>query len=237
MILEALLVLAAASETPRASSSMSGLYFEQTTVVVPPGGAPGAGVRSRVWHSARRMRLEAGDAPGGPALLLRLDEGRALRLDPESKVAFEIDPAALRARSHQDASVVASLMGGTDDALRTTELQGERTIAGHACHGFRLKNRTASVDLWVASDLPRGGSVFADFLEWSGAAQALPGLVAAIRELPGFPLETRARVSVLGETQETLSTVTKIRVGPQEASLFEVPSGWRVQPSAPPTAP
>jgi hypothetical protein len=236
VILEALLVLATASETPaRAASatSSSGLYFEQTTLVVAQGSAPGAGVRSRVWHSARRMRLEAGDAPGGPALVLRLDEGRALRLDPESKVAYEIDPAALRARSHQDASVVASLMGGADDALRTTELKGERTIAGHACQGFRLKSRSASVDLWVASDLPRGGSVFADFLEWSGAAQALPGLVAAIRELPGFPLETHARVSVLGETQETLSTVTKIRVGPQDASLFEVPSGWRVQPSAP----
>ena len=123
-------------------------------------------------------------------------------------------------------------MGG-EDALRTTALDGRRTIAGHACRGYRLKSRTASVELWVAADLPRGASVFADFLEWSGAAQALPGLVAAIRELPGFPLETRTRVSVLGETQETLSTVTKIRVGPQPESLFEVPSGWRVEPSAP----
>ena len=109
-----------------------------------------------------------------------------------------------------------------------------RTIAGHACRGFRLKSRAAIVELWVAADLPRGGSVFADFLEWSGAAQALPGLVAAVRELPGFPLETRTRVSVLGESQETLSTVTKIAVGPQPETLFEVPSGWRVQPSSPP---
>ena len=84
--------------------------------------------------------------------------------------------------------------------------------------------------MWVAADLPRA-SVFADFLEWSGAAQALPGLVAAIRELPGFPLETRTRVSVLGESQETVSTVTKIRVGPQPPELFEVPPGWRVEPS------
>ena len=235
MILEALLIVAASSAAPlreSAATPSAGLYFEQTTLVVPQGAAPGAGVRSRVWHSARRMRLEAGDAPGGPALVLRLDEGRALRLDPESKVAFDIDPAGLRARSHQDASVVASLLGG-EDALRTTALDGQRTIAGHACRGFRLKSRSASVELWVAPDLPRGASVFADFLEWSGAAQALPGLVAAIRELPGFPLETRTRVSVLGETQETLSTVTKIRVGPQAESLFEVPSGWRVQPSAP----
>jgi hypothetical protein len=211
----------------------AGLYFEQTTVVVPQGQAPGAGVKSRVWHSTRRMRLEAGDAAGGPALLLRLDEGRALRLDPETKVAYEIDPAGLRARSHQDASVVATLIGGAD-ALRTAPLDGQRTIAGHACRGYRLKSRSASVELWVAADLPSGASVFADFLEWSGAAQALPGLVGAIRELPGFPLETRTRVSVLGETQETLSTVTKIRIGPQPDALFEVPSGWRVQPSSPP---
>jgi len=53
--------------------------------------------------------------------------------------------------------------------------------------------------------------------------------VAAVRGLPGFPLETRTRVSVLGETQETVATVTSIRVGPQPASLFDVPGGWRVE--------
>jgi hypothetical protein len=209
----------------------SGLYFEQTTRLVSASGAEGEGVRSRVWHSAGRMRLEAGDAPGGPALVLQLDKGRALRLDPEAKVAFEIDPAGLRARSHQDASVAGTLIGA-EDALRTTALPGARTIAGHACRGYRVRSRAASVELWVAAGLPRA-SVFADFLEWSGASQALPGLVSAIRELPGFPLETRTRVSVLGETQETISTVTSIRLGPQPADLFEVPQGFRVEKVAP----
>jgi hypothetical protein len=204
-----------------------GLYFEQTTRVVTKDATESSGVRSRVWHGERRMRLEAGDLPGGPALVLRLDEGRALRLDPEAKVAFEIDPAALRARSHQDASVASTLIGADDD-LRTTPLAGRRTIAGHVCSGYRLRSRAANVEVWVASDLPRA-SVFADFLEWSGAAQALPGLVTAIRELPGFPLETRTRVSVLGQSQETVSTVTKIRVGPQAAELFDVPLGYRLE--------
>jgi hypothetical protein len=224
--------LALVAVTSAAAAAPDGLYFEQTTLVLTPGGAAGAGVKSRVWHSGRRMRLEAGDAPGGPALVLRLDEGRALRLDPELKLATEIDPVALRARSHQDASVAGSLLGG-EDALRTTALPAARTIAGHACRGYRLRSRAASVELWVAADLPSGAAVFADFLEWSGAAQAMPGLVAAIRELPGFPLETRTRVSVLGETQETLSTVTTIRVGPQPQELFDVPSGWRREALAP----
>ena len=211
----------------------AGLYFEQTTVVRPAGAAAeGPGVRSRVWHAGRRLRLEAGDAPGGPALVLRLDEGRALRLDPEARVAVELDPSRLRARSHEDAALAASLMG-SEDALRTTPIEGRRTIAGHPCRGFRLRGRQTSVDVWVAEDVPAGPGVFADFLEWSGAAQALSGLVAAVRELPGFPLETRTRVSVLGETQETIATVTTIRVGPQPAALFEVPPGFRLEKENP----
>jgi hypothetical protein len=219
----------------------AGLYFEQTTVVRPAGVRPdlrgpsggGPGVRSRVWHSGRRLRLEAGDSAGGPALVLRLDDGRVLRLDPEARIAVELDASRLRARSHEDASVAASLMGGGEDALRSSPLEGSRTIAGHRCRGFRLRGRQTSLDVWVAEDIPAGPGVFADFLEWSGAAQALGGLVAAIRELPGFPLETRTRVSVLGETQETIATVTTIRVGPQPAELFEVPVGWRVESEKP----
>jgi hypothetical protein len=205
----------------------AGLYFEQTTVVRPAGAVAGPGVRSRVWHAGRRLRLEAGDSAGGPALVLRLDEGRVFRLDPEAQVAVELDASRLRARSHEDASVAASLMGG-EDTLHSAPLEGVRTIAGHRCRGFRLRGRQTSLDVWVAQDVPAGPGVFADFLEWSGAAQALGGLVAAIRELPGFPLETRTHVSVLGETQETIATVTAIRVGPQPAELFEVPAGWRV---------
>jgi hypothetical protein len=211
-----------------------GLEFEQTTVVRPAGAAAGPGVRSRAFHSGRRLRLEAGDEPGGPALVLRLDEGRAFRLDPEARVAVAIDAARLRARSHEDAAVAAALLGGAGE-MRRSELEGLRTIAGHACRGFRLRGRQATVDVWVAEDVPGGAAVFADFLEWSGAAQALGGLVAAIRELPGFPLETRTRASVLGETQETVSTVTRIRVGPLPDALFEVPAGFRLVEEPVPT--
>jgi hypothetical protein len=119
------------------------------------------------------------------------------------------------------------------DALRAAPIEGRRTIAGHPCRGFRLRSRQASVEVWVAEDLPVGPGVFADLLEWSGAAQALEGLVAAVRELPGFPLETRTLVSILGDTQETVATVTSIRVGPQPPSLFEVPAGWRVEAEKP----
>lgn len=212
------------------SAAPPGLYFEQTTALAPGGTvAPATGVRSRVWCSGGRMRLEAGGAAGGPALVLRLDEGRALRLDPETRTATELDAGRLRARSASDAAVAAGLMGGPgEERLRTTALPEERTIAGHACHGYRITGRSFAVETWVAPGVPARADVFADFLEWSGAAQALTGLVAALRALPGFPLETRMRVSVLGEVKETVSTVTLIRASAVAPELFEVPAGWRL---------
>ena len=118
-------------------------------------------------------------------------------------------------------------MGGEDDAA-TAPLEGPARSPATPAAASACAAAQASVDVWVAEDVPAGPGVFADFLEWSGAAQALGGLVAAVRELPGFPLETRTRVSVLGETQETIVDRHAIRVGPQPAELFEVPAGWRV---------
>ena len=197
------------------------------------GAAPGPGVLSRVWFAGRRMRMEAGDVPGGPALLLRLDKGQVYRLDPERKVAYEIDPARLRARAHMDASVAGDLMGATsEDGARSTALPLGKTVAGYACKGFRIKAPSLVMDLFVSDAVPLTVDVFADFLEWSGASQSLGGLLQEIRRLPGFPLETRTRVTVLGQVRETISAVTKVEVGPHPPLVFEVPSGFRIEKEA-----
>ena len=217
------LVLLAAPATPE-------LYFEQTTIVYQDGEPSGPGVKTRTWHAGNRMRLEAGDETGGPALVLRLDLDRAWRLDPERRVAIELDVPGLKARSQKDAAYAAGMMGGTEEgAVRTTALEGSRTIAGHACRGFRLVGPSVQMVVWVAEDLSVGVETFADFLEWSGATRSLWGLLAEIRALPGFPLRTHTRVDALGEVQETVSTITLIRVGAQPRELFEVPEGWGLE--------
>ncbi len=226
-LLLALLAAASAPQTP-------GVYFEQTTLIRQAREAA-PGVRSRVWCSGSRMRLEATGDTAGPALVLRLDEGRVLRLDPEAKLATELDASRLRARSQADAALTAGLITSPGrSGLRTSPLPGERTIAGHVCRGFRIDGGTATVEAWVAKGLPIGPNPFAAFLEWSGAGQALAGLVEAIRALPGFPLETRVRVDVLGTLQETVSTITAVRVMPIAAERFEVPAGWRIVKETPP---
>ena len=138
-----------------------------------------------------------------------------------------MSPACARA-PHADAAVAAGLMSGPGGRLRSTSLAARRTIAGHPCRAFRISGGTVAIEAWVAEDLVLPADLFADFVTWSGAAQALPDLVAAIRALPGFPLETRMRVSVLGTPQETVSTITAIRLLSIAEERFSIPRGWRI---------
>jgi hypothetical protein len=206
------------------------VYFEQQTLVSSDGHADGTGVASRVWYAGRRMRLEAGDAPGGPAFLLQLDRGKAFRLDPAAKQATEIDLEALRSSAQMDLSVAGDLMGGDEEGTaRTTPLRTTKLIAGYNCAGYRIKSGSASMELYLTEEIPLGIETFAELLEWTGANQSLRGILDEIRKLPGFPLETHSRVSVMGKIHETRATVTKVKVGPQPPSLFEVPQGFKVQ--------
>lgn len=207
------------------------VYFEQTTVVFADGQPAGPGVVSRVWYAGQRMRLEPGGTADGPALILRIDQGKAYRVDPAGKRVVVVALDRLRTRAQMDLSLAGDLMGAGEDArVRTSALRDGKTIAGHPCRGFRLSGPSAVLELYLASDLPVGISAFADFLEWSGATQSLAGFLEELRRLPGFPLETRSRVTVLGEVQETLSTVTRVTVGPAERRLFEPPPGYRLEP-------
>jgi len=206
------------------------LYFEQTTVTLQGGKPAGPGVLTRVWYAGKKMRLQAGDAPSGPALILRLDRGKAYRLDPREKVSLELDLARLRESSQADLAMAGEIMGAREEgAARTSSLAAARTIAGHACREYRITAGAAVMDLCLTDELPMGVDAFADFLEWSGASQSMAGLLAELRKLAGFPLRTRSRVTVLGDVQETVSTVTKVRVGPCPAALFEPPKDYRVR--------
>src|SRR5262249_27918936 len=153
---------------------------EQTTVVYAGGRPSGPGVVSRVWSAGRRLRLEPGGTVDGPALVLRLDEGKAYRIDPAHKRVVVVDLAKLRARAQTDISLAGDLMGAGEEArVRTAALRDGKTIAGHACRGFRITGGSAVLDLYVAPDLP-GISTFADFLEWSGASESMAGFVGEL---------------------------------------------------------
>ena len=121
--------------------------------------------------------------------------------------------------------LLADLMGAGEGEARTTPLREGKTIAGYPCRGYRITSASSVVDVYVTDALPVRMDAFADLLEWSGATQSLAGLMGELRRLPGFPLLTRSRVTVMGTQHETVSTVTKVEVGPLAPALFERPAG------------
>ena len=183
----ALLVVALLAPPRGAAPAPPGVYYEQLTQSVVGSSPRGAAVKTRVYSTGRRMRLESGEAEGGPALVLRLDEDRAFRLDPAAKIARLLDLTRLRAQSQMDVGVAGEALGATEEgAARTTPLAGSKVVAGRTCRGFKIASAQASLEVYVAQ-VGVGIEAFTDFLEWSGAGQSLGSLLDELRGFPAFP--------------------------------------------------
>ena len=219
----------AASPSPSAAvrkPASTQLYFEQATVSSLDGHA-GPAQHVRVWCAGPRLRMEDTDAGG--VIILRLDQGRAYRLDAQTRTAHLYPASAVGDASREDLAEAGGEIGTAAAAAFTSRpLPGTKTVAGHRCRGYRLLAGETEVDVYVARDLPVGLDAFSAFLRWSGAEKALPGFLATLRKLGGFPLETRARWRTGSSARETVATITAIRVGPAEPRLFEPPAGYRV---------
>lgn len=229
----AALLLAATGAAATATPASTDVTFDQTTVTTVDGKA-GPAMTSRVFWSGRRVRLESGDAFEPLVLLVDFERDRAYRIDPAARTATRLDADALRARAHLGFAIAGDRLGSTAGSFRPQGLPGTRTIAGHACRGYRLRGGETRVDVWLAEGLPLDMADFAEVLEWSGAAAALGALLPELERLAGFPLETRSRVTADGHVYETRATVTRITRAPLDAALFDPPPTYRLESEAEP---
>ena len=224
-------LLAAVLSAAVAAPPSGDVFFEQTATTTVDG-KPGPMATSRVYWSGRKVRLESGDAFEPLILLLDLENGRAYRLDPPTKTAVLLDVDALRSRSHLGFAMAGDRMGSSIDGFRKQKLAGQRTIAGRVSTGYRLRAGETRVDVWMAAGLPLDMEDFTEFLEWSGAAAALGGLLPELERLDGFPLETRSRVVTDGHVYETRATVTRLKQQPLDAALFAPPPSFKLETEA-----
>ena len=176
-------LLATLAGSAPVSAPATDFYFEQTTVAYSGGRPSGPGVVSRIWYSGQRMRMEAGGVAPAPALILRLDQGKAYRVDPAERRVTVLDAERLRTRGQMDSAMAGELMGAENARVVTTPLPGERTVAGYRCRGFGIGVRC--VDLWVTA-APHG--IRPRRLHGrSRAADSLGPFLGEIRRLLGSP--------------------------------------------------
>jgi hypothetical protein len=225
MIIALTVALLAAGPAPKAKPTS--VFFEQTATTTVDR-KPGKPVRSRVFWRGQNVRMESGDLLQPEVLLLDLARDRAIRLDAKTKTAAVLDAAALRSQANLEFAMAGDAAGADDsDRMRTVPLAGTRTVAGYVCEGHRIRGRNMSVDVWTSIAVPVPMSLFTEFLEWSGAAQSMGGLLPEIEKIGGFPLQTRSRLTVDGHTYESVATIIQIKTEPLAASLFEPPAGYR----------
>jgi hypothetical protein len=204
------------------------LTFEQTATTTVDGKA-GPAVRSRVYWSGRKVRLESGDAFEPLVMLIDLEHDRAYRLDAASRTAVRLDVDSLRARAHMGFAMAGDSIGAGEDSLRGQTLPGTRAIAGYKCTGHRLRAGETRIDVWLTKGVAVDMDAFAELLDWSGASSAMGGLLPALRELGGFPMETRSRVTADRRVYETRAAVTSLDQKKLPPALFEVPSSFTVE--------
>jgi Domain of unknown function (DUF4412) len=221
------LTFALLTARPSAPAKPTSVFFEQTATTTVDGRAQ-TPVRSRVFWKDHSVRMESGPLLQPDVLLLDLAHDRALRLDAKTKTAAVLDMAALRSHANLEFSMAGDAVGADDaDRMRSTPLEGTRTVAGYVCEGHRIRGRSMRMDVWTSTAVAVPMSMFTEFLEWSGAAQSLGGLMPEIEKIGGFPMETRSRFTVGSHVYESVATVVQIKTDPIDSSLFEPPAGYR----------
>jgi len=206
----------------------AGLFYEQTTQTTVDGRAADPSGRVHVWFAGAKLRMEHLSASGKAeaVLIVRLDRGKAYRLDPATTTTLESDLEREQAESQMELGLAGDVVGA---AVHTTRLQGTRQIAGYVCQGYRLSSDAGHMDLWLSEAAPARLESFAGFFEWLGVDQSLEPIMDAVKRLPGFPLETRSQMNVAGRIVETRSTILALRAEAPDAALFEPPASYRVK--------
>jgi hypothetical protein len=204
------------------------LFYEQTTQTTVDGRTADPSGRVRVWFAGAKLRMEHLGAGGKTeaVLIVRLDRGKAYRLDPAAKTTWESDLDREQAESQMELGLAGDVVGS---GVRTARLRGTRQIAGYVCQGYRLSSEAGYMELWLSEMAPARLESFAGFFEWLGVDQSLEPIMEAVKRLPGFPLETRSRMNVAGRVVETRSTILTLRAEPADAGLFEPTPGYRVE--------
>jgi len=221
-----LALAAAPGSLPAAEPAHGDIYFEQRVETHVDGQPAGAVVEARVWFQGSKLRLESGPAGAAlhQALIVRLDQGTAFRLDSDKRTAQAIDIAAERERSRLEMGTAGDRIGAQP---RIARLRRERVIAGYRCTGHQLQTDAGVIEMWLSTAVPADFTTFSRLLEWLGAEEALAPYLEALRRLPGFPLETRVETVSGARRVQTRATVTRLRVEGLPQALFEVPAGYR----------
>jgi hypothetical protein len=213
---------------------------DDLTIVFRMTGPSGEGVATHTF-TATRVRFDHGDE----ATIVDLETGRIVNLSIRMKQYSEATFAEVeRAMTSMSAEMEKAMAGIPEDlrnkmmreaAKEVTVTRGEtREVAGVSCQNYTVAlGEKQRMETCAATSIqppfdPRHFRNLALALAPVGPGNSgVNKMVEKMREIPGLTLASSTSLRILGGKIETVMEATRIRKGPVDASVFEIPQGFK----------
>lgn len=200
--------------------------------------AQGKTMTSTQYMSAGKVRTSDGNTD----TILDYATGRIVHVDHKKKRYAETSLEELRAQMREleqmlEGNPIMERMFGAASDVDVEKHEETREIAGYTCHRYTLTmGGKMRFELWAAPDL----EVPISYHDARKMAYAAMGPIGArfdkmfdeMKKIQGLPLATISEISIMGMDLDTEQTATEVKRGPIDASVFEVPAGYKQQKSA-----
>ena len=232
------LVLALGAVGPAASAAASAA--EDLTIVFKVTG-PGEDRGATQYFTPTRVRFDQGDE----ATVVNFADGRVLNISMKKKQYSETTFAEIEQAMTTVSAEMEKAMAGIPEGLRNkmmgdaskevTVTKGEtRTIAGVACQNYTVAlSEKTRMETCVAASLvpPFDPKNFKNLTLVSAPIgrgnSGISKMVQKLREIEGVSLASSTSLSMMGKKIETATEATEVRKGPIDASVFDVPPGFK----------
>lgn len=157
--------------------------------------------------------------------LIDLDAQKIYVVDPDKKVVLVMTTAMMK----QTAGLMGQL-AGNQEAKPVVEKPGTtHTYNGYKCEDVKVSmpgmmNFTSTACVTTAIQVKE----FEPFKEFSEVFSKALG-VDSTGGIPGFPVHTETRMSVMGQNMDSTTDLVSITREPLDASMFVVPPDYKIQ--------
>lgn len=185
------------------------------------------------YYTATKMRNEYGEHS---VSIIDLDKERMITLMHETKMYFE--------QSFDDLKKMAEAFKGTEPEYEIEKTKETKKINGYTCQKviMRVKQMGAETvtESWMTKDIEIDSAITKFLKNWAEKVKDIPHQqqnFEAQQKLFDeglFPVKTVTRLKMAMGTVTTTQTLTKIKKGDLDDSLFEIPEGYTKPTFGPP---
>lgn len=176
-------------------------------------------------------------ADGVTETIFEIDSGKMIFIDHKKEEYYETSMEEMEAqfaeidRQLGSNPMMRRMLAGKDQDAKLERGNQPRTIAGYECDHYILTlGKGLRMEIWATQELAVPSTYF-EARKLSYAAMGPAGtrfnkMLEEMQKIEGFPLASDVFVKMMGMKSESQTEATEVKLGPVDASVFDVPAGY-----------